>query len=263
MPDTFTANYNLTKPEPNASRDTWGTKWNANLDELDTIVKGISDNRLPYNPTTKSTASEVNFTGVRPKAGGVDLATKNELYAHLPAGTIVLWWGPINAIPAGWAYCDGNNGTPNLMGRVPVGATAGVYPVGGVGGATSIALAAVNLPPHYHGIYFNTGGSGGHSHGGSTSSNGNHNHTYSRYGASNGNVAGGSTYFGVNYGTNSANTQTDGAHTHSISTDWVGDHVHLVSGNTDYGPGLAGAAFSIMQPYICIAYIMKLAAPAP
>ncbi len=53
--------------------------------------------------------------------------------ADFPSGIILLWHGAIVDIPVGWAWCDGNNGTPNLKNRFIVCA-GGVYPVDGTGG---------------------------------------------------------------------------------------------------------------------------------
>lgn len=39
-----------------------------------------------------------------------------------PSGTILMFYSK-NKIPAGWAICDGKNGTPNLVGRFVVGAS--------------------------------------------------------------------------------------------------------------------------------------------
>lgn len=39
---------------------------------------------------------------------------------------VCIWYGEIVDIPAGWALCDGNNGTPNLRDKFVVGA-GGTY----------------------------------------------------------------------------------------------------------------------------------------
>lgn len=42
---------------------------------------------------------------------------------------IVIWSGEIVDIPAGWALCDGNNGTPDLRGCI-VGGAGGIWDPG-------------------------------------------------------------------------------------------------------------------------------------
>lgn len=37
-------------------------------------------------------------------------------------GIIVLWWGAIVDIPAGWALCDGAGGRPDLRDKFIIGA---------------------------------------------------------------------------------------------------------------------------------------------
>lgn len=59
----------------------------------------------------------------------------------VPAGVIALWSGAVDAIPAGWALCDGTQGTPDLRGRFIVGAGNEDYPVGSTGGATQDTLS--------------------------------------------------------------------------------------------------------------------------
>ena len=54
----------------------------------------------------------------------------------LPAGVIVMWSGSLDAIPAGWALCDGSDGTPDLSNRFVLGVGAAEYQ-GSTGGSHS------------------------------------------------------------------------------------------------------------------------------
>ena len=69
----------------------------------------------------------------------------------VPTGLIAMWSGSNAAIPAGWALCDGSNGTPNLRDRFIVG-SGSTYATGNTGGADSKT----------------TSSAGGHNHSGST-----------------------------------------------------------------------------------------------
>lgn len=71
----------------------------------------------------------------------------------IPVGGIIMWSGATNAIPGGWALCNGQsvNGkqTPNLVDRFVVGAGAS-YAVGSTGGATNTILSMLQIPAHTH-----------------------------------------------------------------------------------------------------------------
>ena len=69
----------------------------------------------------------------------------------LPAGMIMMWSGASNAIPSGWALCNGANGTPNLLDRFVVGA-GGSYTPGTTGGTDFVALTVDQMPRHGHPI---------------------------------------------------------------------------------------------------------------
>lgn len=68
--------------------------------------------------------------------------------AGLPAGVIVMWSGPLDAIPAGWKLCDGSDGTPDLRNRFVLGAGTGEYQ-GSAGGSRTHQHRAGN---HIHQI---------------------------------------------------------------------------------------------------------------
>lgn len=60
MADSFTSNYNLTKPEPGASTDTWGVKLNSNMNTIDATMKANE---------TAAAAAQATATAAVPKAG--------------------------------------------------------------------------------------------------------------------------------------------------------------------------------------------------
>lgn len=66
----------------------------------------------------------------------------------IPTGGIIIWSGLANAIPSGWALCDGSNGTPDLRDRFVLG--AGTHEVGETGGSEEVALTEAQMPEHSH-----------------------------------------------------------------------------------------------------------------
>lgn len=88
--------------------------------------------------------------------------------AMVPTGAIIMWSG--TALPAGWAYCDGAAGRPDLRGRFIVGydpasptgptvltgtATANATnygTIGNRGGENAHALNVAEMPGHTHNV---------------------------------------------------------------------------------------------------------------
>lgn len=67
----------------------------------------------------------------------------------VPIGGIIMWSGSIASIPAGWALCNGSNGTPDLRNRFIVGAGS-IYSPGNTGGLDKVTLALSEMPSHFH-----------------------------------------------------------------------------------------------------------------
>lgn len=78
----------------------------------------------------------------------------------LPIGIIAAWRGSLGSLPSWWQLCDGTNGTPDMFGRYPKGATASIGSTGG-----SLADHSHTTPSHSH-------TTSGHVHTSSTSSSG-------------------------------------------------------------------------------------------
>ncbi|PHN01257.1 tail fiber protein [Flavilitoribacter nigricans] len=98
----------------------------------------------------------------------------------VPIGVILMWFG--NTVPAGWAICDGTNGTPDLRGRFIVGQTnadqndhgytnseknrSEYLTIGASGGKNKVKLTASQsgVQKHKHYIDLKTYEEGDHTH---------------------------------------------------------------------------------------------------
>jgi microcystin-dependent protein len=166
------------------------------------------------------------------------------------SGVIVMWSGSIANIPAGWALCDGNNGTPDLRDRFILGVAAGENP-GATGGNHNYTLNVNQIPSHSHSISIYSAGE--HTH--TCQISGNHQHTIggryflvyvegSDYGDKNG-----SPHYAYAY---SQHTDSAGGHSHTI--DSAGSHSH----SAYIYPTGGGQPFDNRPAYYKLAFIMKL-----
>lgn len=119
--------------------------------------------------------------------------------ANLPVGSIISWHDAIETVPNGWALCDGNNGTPNLIERFPKSVPDATTNPGSTGGQNNITLTESQLPSHSHNA-------------GSTDTSGDHNHAM---GKSREGDDGASGPFDFKTGYGFKNTSTTGDHSHT------------------------------------------------
>lgn len=139
-----------------------------------TDLNGIPDLK------TRLTALE---SGAMPRTGGImtgglDFAAGNvnvqagklmeKGAALIPRGCIIMWSGDINAVPAGWALCDGRTvdgiQTPNMVNRFVTG--VGDAAMRELGGNNVLTITTNQSGAHGHNISVE----GAHSHGGGTAS---------------------------------------------------------------------------------------------
>lgn len=78
----------------------------------------------------------------------------------IPSGCILIWSGASNAVPDGWALCDGTNGTPDLRGRFVLGESES-HAVGSMGGSEEVTLTIAQIPSHSHATLISKDGDAG------------------------------------------------------------------------------------------------------
>lgn len=116
-----------------------------------------------------------------PNLTGAVTATQGVLNSPFPVGGIIMWSGATNAIPSGWALCDGqtvnrSDGsgtivTPDMRDRFVVG-----WQTASGSGSSAIAAVAPGATGGDTVKTINTASGGEHSHTGSTAAAGDHNH---------------------------------------------------------------------------------------
>ena len=178
-----------------------------------------------------------NFTdlpGMNQEAVQALASVVDKNYLTMPY-MIVMYKGGANMVPAGWALCDGQNGTPDLRDKFVVcaGSTKALNSTGG--GQNRLTVA--NLPAHTHLVN------------GSTSTDGNHRHRSPRGKcADKDDGSGGPLASGDNNNNENCNA--------SDIMESAGNHSHTININSK--PTGSGAPFNAEPPYYALSFIMKL-----
>lgn len=200
---------------------------------------------------------------------------------NIGTGGIIIYHGSMANIGvgewAGWALCDGNNGTPDLRDRFVLGAgnkptntpNSLTFATSSQSGAhtpiiNGTALTTAQLPPHAHSATLNGSGSG------VTDNQGSHTHSNSQNLVSQGST--GSS--GVEYKTNDGfvagfNTNAAGLHAHNVSVNVTvsgstnntgsgSSHTHTAQAVPNHTHTLASSELREAIPFLALAYIMKL-----
>ena len=177
----------------------------------------------------------------------------------VPQGGIIMWSRSAANIPAGWALCNGSNGTPDLRGRFVVGYSgSGSYTaVGNTGGSDSRTLTTANMPSHSH-----TGNTGvtsiSHSHSFNTNNDGAHKHRNLDVGYTP--VGNDDTTLlyqddGTPWGNHNYDMSDGSSHSHSGTTNSANSqHSHSFTTGTSG----SGIAFDNRPAYYVVAFIIKL-----
>lgn len=208
---------------------------------VDTFTVNRAQENTPARAFPEGSVVELRLTAGSIGEIASQLTTDILAATQLPRGIITMWSGATNAVPSGWALCDGNNGTPNLKDRFIVGAGQS-YGVGNTGGSItqtpSVWTGAAGTGIQVAGTTLTEAQMPSHQHAGSIIA------------AESRNSARGGT------GEVREAVKTSIAFT----TDFRGGNQPHYHGVTDNGHAhtAAASAIDVRPPYYALAFIMKL-----
>lgn len=182
--------------------------------------------------TTVYTLTATHAITGQPSSQSVTVSVSPDILHITPIGMITLWYGAENKVPAGWALCNGQNGTPDLTGRFVVGASTSASYRAGMTGEGKLYLNINQLPAHSHLASASTGGLHQHS---TTYDKRGFNANYSDQGLTPNNPATTKSEF-TNY------TSNDGQHNHVITVEPTGN----------------GMPIDVVPRYYAVHYIMRV-----
>jgi hypothetical protein len=186
----------------------------------------------PYN------ATDIHRVGER-HAVTHQRAGEDELFGVVPYGGIIMWSGAVAEVPEGWAICDGENGTPNLVDRFIVGAGSTYDPADTGGSATALISSHEGTAVSEHsgaGASLSNNHAGTHTHGITRATSG-------------GDFGPGAVPFVVSVDTPTGAESADPT-AHVVTNTQAGPHV--VTDPDDH------AAIATLPPYYALAFIMRI-----
>lgn len=229
---------------------------------VDTFTVNRAQENTPARAFPEGSVVELRLTAGSIGEIASQLTTDILAATQLPRGIITMWSGATNAVPSGWALCDGNNGTPNLKDRFIVGAGQS-YGVGNTGGnwtqTPSVWTNAAGTGIQVAGTAINTSQMPWHAHSGSVSSDASIQVQDSIQSSSAGEWLAGDSFGSVGWLPSPIRKPLKDFSA-SLSISGTGGNQPHYHGVTDNGHAhtAAASAIDVRPPYYALAFIMKL-----